>query len=209
MLTSQPSRWRGSRVPSRRPLIAASIILAAVGPAVAAGQFGIFKRGSKAADTQTFRAPDGKFALEYPGKDWQIVPGGGSVVATLAQKNSEASVVIDYTKMNQALTPSEINDLFAELEGEDLTARQPEAKGAKPSIVNVGGRRVVVIQYSRAGLKGQEKVVQYTVPAGQDVYRLICSAQSAQFAKYEPVFVHMIESFQSPAPAAGARAPAK
>jgi hypothetical protein len=194
-------------VRSRRSLIAALMLMATVGPALAAGQFGIFKRGS--TDAQTFRAPDGKFALEYPSKDWQMLPGGGSVVATLAQKSSEASVVIDYTKMNQALAPSEINDLFADLEVEDLTSRQPEAKGAKPSIVNVGGRRVVVIQYSRAGLKGQEKVVQYTVPAEQDVYRLICSAQAALFPKYEPVFIHMIESFQSPAPATGARTPAK
>jgi hypothetical protein len=191
----------------RRPLIAALMILAMAGPARAAGQFGLFNRGSKATDGQTFRSPDGKFSLEYPSKDWQILPGGGSVVATLAPKSGDASVVIDYTKMSQALAPNEINDLFAELEGEDLATRQPEAKSAKPSIVNVGSRRVVVIQYSRAGLKGQEKVVQYTVPVGQDVYRLICSAQETAFPKYEPVFMRMIETFQAPPP--GARPPAK
>ena len=195
--------------------VAVLLMLSAVVPAVAAPQRGrrIFM-GKNSGDTQTlstFSAPDGKFALEYPSKDWQMLPGVGSVVATLAQRNSEASVVINYARMNQVLAPSEINDLFAELESEDLVFRQPEAKGAKPSIVNVGGRRVVVIQYSRAGLKGKEQVVQYTVPVGQDVYQLICSAQAALFAKYEPMFTHAIESFQSPAPAqkTGARIPAK
>jgi hypothetical protein len=190
---------------SRRSLIAAFLVLTAVVPAGA--QLGIFRKNSQ--ETQTLRAPDGRFALEYPNRDWQMLPGGGSVVATLAQRNGEASVVVDYTKMNQALAPSDINDLFAELEGEDLATRQPEAKGATPSVVNVGGRRVVVIQYSRAGLRGKEQVVQYTVPAGQDLYRLICSAQAPLFAKYEPVFIRMIESFQAPAPAADAKPSAR
>lgn len=199
-----PSRWPELRGHKHRPLVAALAIVLVALPSLAAGQMGILKR-LRGPDSQVFRAPDGKFALEYPGKDWRVLPGGGSVIATLAQKDGQASVVIDYSRMNQVLAPGDINDLFADLEAEDLAVRQLEAKGAKPSIVNVGTRRVVVIEYSRAGLKGPEKVAQYTLPAGQDLYRLICVAPAGLYARFQPVFVGMIETFQAPAPAATAK----
>jgi hypothetical protein len=126
-------------VRSRRVRVAALVLaLAGALPAVSASQIPFFGKKNDNNDL-VFRSPDGKLSLAYPNKDWQILPGGGSVVATLAQKASEASVVVDYTKMNQALAPSEINDLFAELEAEDLATRQPEAKGFDPIAMNEHG----------------------------------------------------------------------
>lgn len=193
------SRFCAPRVRSCRRLIVAVLIVSMAQAAVSA-QFGIFRR-SKDGEGLIFRAPDGRFSLEYPARDWQVLPGAGSVVATIAVKSGEASAVIDVARMNQPLADAEINDLFAQLEAEDIAARHAglSVTAETPTMAMVGTRRVVIIKYVRPGLRGQEQVVQYTIPIGQDIYRLICTATSAAFPKYEPVFLRMIETFQAPA----------
>jgi hypothetical protein len=175
---------------SRRAIVAAFMLLAAAVPLVAAGQAAAAASPSK--DAQLFRSPDGKFSFEYPKKDWQLLPVGGSVVATLAAKGGEASVVIAHTALTQALDPSEITELFVKLEVEDLSAHQPEAKGATGSMISAD-RRVVVIRYAR----GNDTVIQYTVAAGADMYRVICTARTAVLPKYEALFLRMIGTFQT------------
>ena len=43
-----------------------------------------------------FRVAD--VTVQYPEKDWNQLPGAGTVLVTFAQKNGEAAVVIDRTK---------------------------------------------------------------------------------------------------------------
>jgi hypothetical protein len=56
-------------------------------------------------ETQWFQGPNNRIRFEYPKKDWQVVPGGSSVIVTLAQKKGEAAVVVEQSRMNQALAP--------------------------------------------------------------------------------------------------------
>lgn len=160
----------------------------------AVGQFGFLKGGSK-TDFQLFKDPGGRFSLEYP-KDWQAVAGAGDVLVTFVQKKSEAAFVVERYRMNQALTPDEITDLFAQIEADVLKERQPKAADVTAKIVDANGQRLIVIDYSRPGLSGPERARQYSFPVGQDLYRLTCSALKNQFAKYDPVFIHVAETFK-------------
>jgi hypothetical protein len=42
---------------------------------------------------------------------------------------------------------------------------------------------------------GSERVRQYSVPVGRQLYRLTCISSAAQFAAYDPVFAHIAASF--------------
>ena len=62
-------------------------------------------------------------------------------------------------------------------------------------LVNAGGRRFVILSYTRQGVAGTERIRQYSMPSGTDLYRLTCVASASQFARYEPVFAHVAASF--------------
>jgi hypothetical protein len=150
-------------------------------------------------DFQLFRDPAGRFSLEFP-KDWQVNAGVGDVLVTFAQKKNEAALVIERFHLNLAPTADQIDDLFAQIEEDTLKERQPQASAVAHKIAGGNGRRFVVIDYTRPGLtKPVERARQYSLPIGQDLYRLVCSAAPNQFAKYEPLFAHVSESFTAPA----------
>ena len=146
-------------------------------------------------DAQWFQGPNNRIRFEYPKKDWQVVPGGSSVIVTLAQKKGEAAVVVEQNRMNQALAPEDITDLFGQLEADIVKKRQPSANDLQTKLVQTAGRRLVILTYGRKGVAGPELVRQYSIPTGTDLFRLTCSAASAQFMKYEPVFAHIAASF--------------
>lgn len=177
-----------------RSLLPALIICSIVVEPAAAGQFGFLKRDSKPEYTP-FKDPAGQFALEYP-KDWQVIGGAGDVTVTFAQKKSEAALVVEHFKMNTALAPEEVTELFAQIESDVLKERQPKATDVVSKVVDQNGHRLIVIDYARPGLAGPERVRQYSFPVGQALYRLTCSAITAQFAKYDPMFAHVADTFK-------------
>jgi hypothetical protein len=167
----------------------------------------IFGLGGK--DYKPFKDQAGRFQLEYP-KDWQPVLGVGDVIVTISQKKGEASLLI---KRFQLLDdPGQINDVFGQLESDALKMDQPQATDVSFKIAGANGRPAVVIDYSRQGLAGPERGRQYSFPIGQEVYRLNCTALTGLFAKYEPQFLHIAQSFMAApgaAPASAAKPPQK
>ena len=170
-----------------------------VAPATAWGQFG----RNRPIEFQPFQAPSKRFAMQYPKKDWNVVVGAGSVLVLFAHVKAEASVAVDHTVMKQALSRDEITQLFADLEVDDLKQREPAAQGFKTALrTESDGRRIIVIEFTRPGIKGVEQVRQYLLPNGADLYRLICSAAPVHFGKYDAVFERMAATFTAP-PSAG------
>jgi hypothetical protein len=145
---------------------------------------------------QLFRGYADRFTFEYPTKDWEQVAGGTSSVMTLTQKKREAAVVIEYQPLRLELAPNEIDEEFAKLELEPVTARQPGATNTGLKLVEMGANKVIVIDYSRKGLAGPETVRQYSLALGKHLYRIVCSAPTASFGKHEPVFTAIVESFK-------------
>ena len=151
---------------------------------------------------QTFQD---RFTLQYPSKNWLIVPGGRASLVTLTHKKNEATVTIEYQPLQIELSPAEIDQTFAQIEAEPVSQQQPSATGVRSQVGDADGRKVVIIEFTRRGVTGAERVRQYSLPIGKQMYRIVCSAPSAAFAKYEPVFANIVRTFAvTGAPAATA-----
>lgn len=146
-----------------------------------------------------FKDPAGRFSLDVPARDWLRVPGAGSTLLTLTEEDVEAAVVLEVVPMEVTLAPDDITALFADLEVRGVRAREKGSEGFVQRIIQTGGRRVAVVEYSRLGSKGAERVRQYSFPVGDKLFRLACSTRVQQLKKYSPVFAHMAATF-TPAP---------
>jgi len=144
---------------------------------------------------QTLRGPDARFSMEYPSKDWLVVPSGGAAAVILAQKKGDAAVVVERAPLRQELAPEEITDLFAQLETDVVRERQPKAADFQSRVIDAPGRRLVVLQYVRPGVAGPERVRQYSIPVGKQLYRLTFAAPVGQFPSFDVVFSHMAAAF--------------
>jgi hypothetical protein len=173
--------------------VTVALLALATGAFPAAGADPWLTRMPKLA-TLSLKAPGGLFTIDYP-KDWMVVAGGGTVVATLASKNRDAAVVIDRSRLNQALASEDITDVFAQIESDLIHEREPDSTGLQSKVIDAGPQRLVVIQYVHAGLGGRDEVRQYSIPRGRDLFRLICSAPQARFAAYDQIFAHMAATF--------------
>jgi hypothetical protein len=172
-------------------------ILGLLSTGLAAGQ-DPFKTagGDKNTGYQTFKDPAGRFELEFPTKDWRLLPSGGASLAVFV-RNDGPTLFVDRLRLVDRLTPGEI-DALPEMEIARLKEQQPKAKDVKSDMAEAKGGRGVLIRYSRVGTE-PESVVQWTIPAGQDLYRLNGVVPEKLFSKYEPIILHMIQSFKATA----------
>jgi hypothetical protein len=145
---------------------------------------------------QIFKDPAGRFELEYPAKDWRLLPAGGSSLAVFA-RNDGPALFVDHLRLVDSLTPGEI-EAMPEMEVGRLKEQQPKAKDFQSDMLETKAGRGVVIRYSRLGTE-PESDVQYTIPVGQDLYRLNGVVPNKLLPKYEGIIMHMIQSFKVPA----------
>jgi hypothetical protein len=141
------------------------------------------------------RAVDAPARLDVPAKDWSVLPSSGSTVLILASKKGDAVVLVERSSLAMALEPADITDLFAQIETDAIKERQPKATDFQSKVLDLASRRLVAVQYGRPGILGSEKVRQYSVPVGKELYRVTCISSAAQFAAYDPVFAHIAASF--------------
>ena len=158
-----------------------------------------------------FQSVDGRITFEYPKKDWIATTGVGSTLAMLVEKNGSAWMVVERTKLQMALAPDDVTDLFSQLEADRLKETEPQAVGVQNKLFVLDDRRFTAVQLSRKGLRGTDVVRQYSFPVGEYLYRLVCGTTSDQFPKFEAIFAHAAATFKAQAAAAAAApaAPAK
>jgi PsbP len=188
----------------RGSMLAAAIVCCLVaGQQQAFAQFlGIF--GDKNVKYKTFKDPAGRFELEYPNKDWSTLPSGGSAIAILSRNDRTATVVVDLSKLTEALTPAEVAT-NAQIELEGLKEQHPNGRNFTSELVDSKAGRASLIRYARIGTNGQERVMRYSVGVGLDLYRLDAVVEEASVAKYEAILLHMLMSFTAPAGAASSK----
>jgi hypothetical protein len=175
---------------------AAGLLAGAVSsPAQSILKFGL---GDKGVNYRMFRDAASRFEFEYPTKDWRVLPSAGSSLAIVARNDGEATLTIDYLRLTAPLGPDEIGTM-AEVEIQDLMEKHPNAKDFKTEIIDIKAGRGAMIRYSGVGVKGPEQVMQYSVPVGQDLFRVIAIVPEQLVPKYEAVVAHMIGSFKVPA----------
>jgi hypothetical protein len=157
--------------------------------------------GDKSTSYQTFKDPAGRFEIEYPTKDWRLLPSVGTNLAIFSRSDGP-TLLVDLQKLEAALTPGEL-DRFPDVEVEILKDQQPKVKTFKTDKFDARAGRGVLIKYVRAD-KEPESVMQYSIPVGQDLYRLNGVVPERLLSKYESIIMHMIQSFktsaESPAP---------
>jgi hypothetical protein len=124
------------------------------------------------------------------------LPSGGSSLAVFA-RNDGPALFVDHVRLVDRLTSGEI-DAMPDMEVSRLKEQQPKVKDFKSDMLETKAGRGVLIRYSRVGT-GPESVVQYSIPVGQDLYRLNGVVPVRLVEKYEPIIMHMIQSFKAPA----------
>jgi hypothetical protein len=117
------------------------------------------------------------------------------VLLVLATKKGDAVVLVERSMLRQALEAADITDLFAQIETDAIKERQPKATDFQSKVLDAGDRRLVAVQYGRPGVLGSERVRQYSVAVGKQLYRVTCISSAAQFAAYDSVFSHIAASF--------------
>lgn len=160
--------------------------------------------GDKKVTYKTFKDPAGRFELEYPTRDWNPVPAGGSAIAILSRNDRTASIVVDLSSLAEPLPASEVA-INAKIELENLKEQQPNAKEFTSEILDSKAGPASLIRYARVGTNGPERVMRYSVGVGQELYRLDAVAAEASLAKQEPILMYMLMSFKAPATRASSK----
>ena len=156
----------------------------------------------RAVRYRTFADPAGRFTLEVP-NEWIAITGAGAGAVTVVERSGAATVAVEAVRLQTPLAPDQVTDLFSQLEVEIVTERQPTASGVQATMVELNGLRVIVIDFSRRGVNGAERVRQYSVPRGGSLFRVTCQVPQESFARYEGICVHAGQSFRpGPVPVA-------
>jgi hypothetical protein len=158
-------------------------------------------RNPKMQFTQ-LRVAGGQATLEYPRRDWDVAAPLGTTIAVIVEKDGHGWITLERSRMQTALAPEEVTDLFAQLEADRVKESEPQAVPSATRLFAVNGRRFTGVQFTHRGAKGPEVVRLYSFPVGNELYRLTVGAESAQFAKFEPIFAHVASTFTVAAPAA-------
>lgn len=178
------------------------VLLACLGlgvltPAPAGAQFGIF-RGDRETKFRMYKDAANRFELELPEKDWRQIPlpASGETLAQFVHKDGP-SFIITHVRMPGSLTSGE---RAAMVEGELERVRNQEraTKDVKNDPVETRSGRGVLLRYYQVG-RGPERVVQCTIDVGVELFRLNGVVPERLFARFEPIVLHMIESFKAPA----------
>jgi len=145
---------------------------------------------------KTFLSPIGNFQVQYPDSDWTVLSGVGDATLTLVENRSgSAFVLVERVALRTAFAPEAIPAL-AQQEAATIKQRNAAATNIRHQVLEADKRHVVVVQYSRTGVKGPEQVVHYAAPIGETMYRVTCVVVEKEYARYAPIFGHIAASVQ-------------
>ncbi len=134
------------------------------------------------------------FSIDYPEKDWSLVPGGSTTLLAVAQRRFEAVLVVERTTLQVALSDDEIGEVFLAVEADHIRESVPSATDIKAEIQQLGDRRVAAFFYRRNGVLGPERVLQYSMPAGTALYRIVAVGKPESFDRHLPTMQAMAAS---------------
>ncbi len=178
----------------RRRALAGSVLplVCLLSAGLTAGQ-GVLGSGvDKSNSYRTFKDPAGRFEIEYPNKDWKLLPSGPSSLATFNHKDGPM-LYIERLHLEDPLTPEEAAAL-PDAEVDRLKGLEPNVKDFKSDPAETQAGRGVLIRYSR--IEAGESVMQLSILADpKNLYRLIGIVANKLMPKFEPVVKYMFRSF--------------
>ena len=113
-----------------------------------------FKRDVK---YRSFEDQAGRFELEWPERDWKLLPTGEGSLAVFNHKDG-AALFVNRVQLREPMTPDEIN-LMPETELDRLKRQEPQTKDFKSDMFEGKAGRGVLIKFPRLG-RAPESVVQ-------------------------------------------------
>jgi hypothetical protein len=136
------------------------------------------------------------FSIALP-NNWQVAPGHADTIFSVVEKRTPAAVItVEQVRLNAPVR----EDLVAEFKNsqrEEVQAAEPSGKGFTAEVIKGRFGHLILIQYRRPGVSGDENhVVQYLMPVGHTMYRLICVAPASEIEKkYKRIFAWVAASF--------------
>jgi photosystem II reaction center protein PsbP len=154
----------------------------------------------KGEDVSIFTDPGRRFSVEFPtGWEWKIISPAGEPLALFLHPKSEAAVVVEHLRLKLRLEAEEITDVFLNIESDYIKEHQPKATNVVARFSTRNGRKIVIVDYTRPAdderAPERVRVRQYSLPEGQDLFRLTCMAAQSRFTRYESTFASIAESF--------------
>jgi hypothetical protein len=134
------------------------------------------------------------FAIDYPERDWSLVQGGNVALVTIVQRRFEAALIVERTPLQVELGEDDIGEVFLSVEADHIRETTPSATDMKADLQELGDRRVAAFVYRRNGVSGPERVLQYSMPAGKVLYRVVAVARPDVFDRHLPVLQAMAAS---------------
>jgi hypothetical protein len=153
-------------------------------------------RPGPASSDQRFSGVAG-FTIDYPKRDWSLLPSVGSALVVFIHKSKEAIVAVERIKIPVALAPNDIIDETAKYEVEDWRARRPYATGFAAQVFPYFDSKAIIIDLTQPGALGPEHARLYTLFRGTDKYRVICTTTLPTFEKYKET-IHKMALSLSP-----------
>ena len=136
--------------------------------------------------------------LEYPEEGWTLVTEPGGQTVTLSSNNDDVGVILERSGLSVALTPEEINEVFATIEADIIRERHPRAGQFDTAVSrNVEGPFVVTDYHVPGDTSAALRKRQYSFPRGAALYRLIFTVPETIFAVYETIFERIAASFRT------------
>lgn len=167
----------------------------------AEGQARFPSAAGRKSDYRAFRAVSPFFSMEYPRKNWQVLPGYGASLVLFASTKADATVGVEHVRLNLPLRIDDIGEQFIRYETDDLKAARPAAWQLETSIVQANSGPVVVIDFRQDGALGPQQVRQYSLPRHEHLYRVVCTASPSAFIRFVPTFEYMAASLLAEATA--------
>ena len=145
------------------------------------------------------------FSIALP--NWNIAPSHMYTILSAVEKGTQGAITLEQTRLNEPM-PADLEVLTAFKDVQLNIVKGVESTGTGFTADVIKGRfgQLIVIQYRRPGVWGGENhVVQYLMPVGRTMYRLICVAPAAEVdKKYKKIFAWVAASF-TPLPSAAAK----
>ena len=132
-----------------------------------------------------FSDPARLFSLYHP-DNWKVIPGVRDVIATLAESDVKGVVVIERLVLPEAV-PETLDESFIKVVLSELRSRQPDVLNVQTSF-SAGRPKTWIVNYTRTGINGPERLRQYTFADGTLFLRLICIALEKEFERQRPTF---------------------
>lgn len=145
--------------------------------------------------TQPYTDPAGRFTMQYPRRDWQVFPGAGSALVTIGGAKGKASVQVEYFKLREPIKVDENYELIVGIESDFVRDRQPGADQIKGAPMRPDLKDIVVVDYVRPGAGGVDRIRQYSIISGANLFRVSCVAPATEFPKLEATFEQIAKSF--------------